>query len=360
MTRTNHYIGKSNWSADALFKGKMDDVGVFNSALTLPEVEALSEPGAALTAALTGREEDLVYFNTFDFDGSSSHKVSRYLWTDSADNTLIGQTPGSTATYTWDTQNLNGSIKVQAFTNHGIESDTKSFSLKVYPALILSSDGPFVGKPNSPITLSGSFNEEGYQDATFSYQWSVQTDPSSSTLAALTASSEPETSYTWVDIGLTDAETVIAELSVTVTTTEGMPFTESHSTTVTLDAGTPTAEPGGPYRGGIAGGNFTPISLVGNFPDVIEDVNIGEIDAWHWTSALNETGLMFDGTEDGVDIDNSTLINEGSSYLSRTSPVLQSGREPGKRPSSSLGGGRNNKRVQHSHRRRKGGRRCLA
>ncbi len=283
----NVWIGEAH--DDKHFTGQIDDFGIFSRALTGPEILALNQPGGALT----GRENGLVYFNTFDYDDSAGHYASRYLWTDQTGNTLVEQTAGSTATYTWDTQNLEGIIKAQAFTNHGIESDSQTFPLKVYPALILSSDGPFVGKPNTLVTLIGTFDEGLYPGATFSYLWSVQDTPSSSSLTDLTPSSEPEVSHNWgAVVGASGAETVIAELSVTVTTTEGLPFDASHSTTVTLDSATPTAEPGGPYRGGIAGGNFSPIQLAGNLPDVEEDTDIGVIADWDWGVQLDVDGTL--------------------------------------------------------------------
>ncbi|MCH8295304.1 hypothetical protein IH992_29825 [Candidatus Poribacteria bacterium] len=100
--------------------------------------------------------------------------VTEYQWFDSVNNLIATQTPGQTASYTWGGQNLSGSVKVKAITDLGIESDEQSFSLKIYPTLQIQTDGPFVGSPNSLVTLSGSANEAGYPGATISYQWAVQ------------------------------------------------------------------------------------------------------------------------------------------------------------------------------------------
>jgi len=296
--------------------GRVDDVAIFNRVINSDEIATLAD---TLTGALTGREDGLIYYNPFDFDGPNSHKVSRYRWLDSTGNVLFEQRAGHADNYTWDTPNLDGSIKVKAITNDGIEGETRTFPLKVYPELVPGTDGPFVGKPNSPVTLSALVDEEEFPGATFSYQWFVQTDPDDAqSLVPLGASNEPETDYTWANVGLDGAETLSAQVNVTVTTAEGATDTQSASTTVILDAETPIAEPGGPYQGGIAGGNFSPIELTGNTPGVIDDVDVGAIDAWHWTRPLNETGLMFDGTGDRVEIANSPLINTNGPYPSRT------------------------------------------
>ncbi|MCH8295305.1 hypothetical protein IH992_29830, partial [Candidatus Poribacteria bacterium] len=124
-----------------------------------------------------------------------------------------------------------------------------------------------------------------------------------STLTPLTSSSNPDATYTWTTVGTTEAETVNVELQVTVTTTEGISITGTNSTTVTLDAGTPTADAGGPYQGGIAGGNFSPIQLQGNLPGVVTDLDVGEIVDWDWAAHLN-----VDGTLKGAAVDEGNAV----------------------------------------------------
>ncbi|MBI4848801.1 MAG: T9SS type A sorting domain-containing protein [Nitrospirae bacterium] len=70
---------------------------------------------------------------------------------------------------------------------------------------------------------------------------------------------------------------------VTITTEEGLVMQGQESSHVTIEAGKPTAMPGGPYRGGIFGGNFSPIQFEGNHPDFVEDNDIGHIDTWQWS-----------------------------------------------------------------------------
>jgi hypothetical protein len=54
VTRNNNYIGRSNWSADAYFKGKMDDVRVWNTARTQTDIKN------SLNKELTGNEAGLI------------------------------------------------------------------------------------------------------------------------------------------------------------------------------------------------------------------------------------------------------------------------------------------------------------
>ncbi len=54
VTRNNNYIGRSNWSPDAYFKGKMDDVRVWNTARTQTDIKN------SLNKELTGNEAGLI------------------------------------------------------------------------------------------------------------------------------------------------------------------------------------------------------------------------------------------------------------------------------------------------------------
>ncbi len=257
---------------------------------------------------LTGRPDDLenslVYVNTFDFDGASGNKVSRYLWFDSSDNLITTQIPDQTVDVIFSQQNLSGSLSCVAVTNHGIKSEPQVFDLKVYPMLTVDVGGPYVGKPLQATTLSGSVNETGYPSAAFSYEWEVDTDGDGVTDETLTASDSPQTEYTWS----ADGEYVVA-LTATVKTQEELDITASNTSTVTLETGVSTALPGGPYRGGISGGNFSPIQLQGNLPDFIEDVQVGEIAVWQWSSGPKETGLTLDGLDDHVEISAAPFSN---------------------------------------------------
>ncbi len=293
----DYWIGR----VDNFFDGNLDDVGIFSRALTDTQV------GALFNSALTGREDGLVYFNTFDFDGKDSHKVSRYLWYDRDPGTpnavlLATQLPGQTTTITSNAQNLSGSLSCVAVTNHGIKSDTQSFDLKVYPTLTAQAGGPYVGRPNDPVELFGSVNTSGYPSSTFSYLWKMDGNGDGDFADAgetLTASSDPDATFTWKADGTYDVE-----LTVTATTPESFTETATDISTVIVEAGVPTALPGGPYRGGIAGGNFSPIQLLGNPPDFIENVDVGLIDTWLWSGGPRESGLTLDGDGDYVSVGN--------------------------------------------------------
>ena len=108
-------------------------------------------------------------------------------------------------------------------------------------------------------------------------------------------------SYAWATAR--DAVYVV-EFEATVTTTEGLRVPSViDTTTVTIGAGSPIATPGGPYQGGITGGDFSPIQLAGNAPNSIELDTIGvevTIEEWEWvfdkTIPYNQ-GLEFDGDD---------------------------------------------------------------
>ena len=91
-----------------------------------------------------------------------------------------------------------------------------------------------------------------------------------------------------------------ARFTTTVETAEGLILTGSDETKVFIESGRPTAFPGGPYRGGIAGGDFSPIQFEGNLPGFVEAEDIGEIINWQWfipgEALPGEAELEFDGT----------------------------------------------------------------
>ena len=73
------------------------------------------------------------------------------------------------------------------------------------------------------------------------------------------------------------------KLAAQVNTSEGLVLRDTQMTEVIVESGKPTAMPGGPYRGGIAGGNFSPVSFMGNSPDFVEADDIGHIIDWEWS-----------------------------------------------------------------------------
>jgi hypothetical protein len=86
-----------------------------------------------------------------------------------------------------------------------------------------------------------------------------------------------------------------------VTTPEGLTFEDTAFADVTVESGRPTAMPGGPYRGGIAGGNFSPVQFEGNHPDFVEADDIGHIKDWTWILPDGSNkGLKLDGKDDHV------------------------------------------------------------
>ncbi|MGK5094520.1 LamG-like jellyroll fold domain-containing protein [Deltaproteobacteria bacterium TL4] len=51
VTRNNNYIGKSNWSVDGYYSGKIDDLRIYNRALSAAEVSALYETEKPVTTS---------------------------------------------------------------------------------------------------------------------------------------------------------------------------------------------------------------------------------------------------------------------------------------------------------------------
>jgi len=92
-----------------------------------------------------------------------------------------------------------------------------------------------------------------------------------------------------------------AGFTAKVTTSEGLVLEDTDFADVTVEAGKPTAMPGGPYRGGIAGGSFSPIQFEGNHPDFKESDDVGYIDDWTWFFSDSSNGaLELDGQDDHV------------------------------------------------------------
>ena len=242
-----------------------------------------------------------------DGELNGNEKIDRYIWLDDAGKELVKQEPGQVVTYQWDKKNLNGRIDCKAITNYGIESGKQHFNYKIYPALEINHGGPYVGKPKKPITLKGSVsNANSYPGAVFQYEWILQkTTRDTLEFVPMGKTTDPTLEATWTK----DGERII-RLMVTAITSEGLTLTGSEETTVTLAAGVPTAHPGGPYRGGIAGGNFSPAQFEGNRPDFVEDEDVGKIVKWEWGFG-GPTGntLQFDGKDDYVNVPHSNSLN---------------------------------------------------
>ena len=220
----------------------------------------------------------------------SNEAISKFLW--DFDNNWAAvelEQPGNAlATYTWDTPNLSGRIRTKAVTNYGIESNEKVFDLKIYDTVQANPGGPYNSRPNRSLTLKGSINTTSYPGATVVYQWKVQ-QQSSGALVNVTTKSDGSAENTWTVDGVYNAE-----FTATVTAQEGLTILGTGTTMVTIESGRPTAMPGGPYRGGIDGGNFTPIPFEGNPPDFVEAEDIGHIVAWEWSNSevLNVNGAL--------------------------------------------------------------------
>lgn len=108
---------------------------------------------------------------------------------------------------------------------------------------------------------------DSYTGATFEYEWEIEkVDAGGNSQFVMTGKKNtPQIDRTWEEEG--DRQVT---LFVTVTTQEGFTIEGSESTVVHLESEVPTSLPGGPYSGGIDGGNFSPIQFEGNNPDYVE------------------------------------------------------------------------------------------
>ena len=207
------------------------------------------------------------------FHGSLSYlKVSAAALSPEAFSTSKG------VAYTWNSANLNGRISCVAVTNFGIESHPREFDLVVYETLEPDAGGPYVGRPNSPLILSGELDENRYPGAVYEYEWRFERLDGVRRVEGTASGKEVE--YQSNAVG-TDS-TFKTWFSVEVTTAEGLNAAAVDSTVIALEAGKPVAQPGGPYRGGIAGGSFSPVQFLGNDPREQGAEDIGYITDWEW------------------------------------------------------------------------------
>ncbi len=114
--------------------------------------------------------------------------------------------------------------------------------------------------------------------------------------------------------------------TVTVKTKEGLVLEASDMGKVNIESGRPTSQPGGPYRAGIDGGNFSPAQFEGNFPDYVESDDIGHVDDWLWFFGdpyYNEHGLIteiyeYPSSYDGEALDD---LNKIEDYIEKKMPL---------------------------------------
>ena len=211
----------------------------------------------------------------------SGESIEKYLWNldGNQDTVEREQAAGDTVQYIWSEPNDNGEVFCKAVTNYGVESHEKRFSLRIYRKLEVDPGGPYTGKPTKPVELAGSVNESSYSGASFDYQWSVDA-------VEVETDGDGRAEYTWQDSGRYEAE-----FKAVVTTAEGLKLEDSATDSIIVEAGVPESRPGGPYRGGIAGGNYSPVQFSGNHPDEVQSDDVGKMVDWRWrfTEAEGDT-----------------------------------------------------------------------
>lgn len=232
-------------------------------------------PPATSTAFTTyWRDKRYVGFKgeyvSFEANGSTQNndwneKIEKYIW--DFDNNWSTDDGANLVSHSFSTPNLNGKVRCKAVTNYGIQSEEKMFDLKIYNSLSVDTNGPYTGRPNKDVELQSSVNKIDYPGAKFEYKWDGSL-----------ADSNGKLKYKQLSVG-----NYSVSAYVKVITAEGLVRESYSNTTVTIDCGKPTAMPGGPYRGGIYGGNYTPIQFLGNNPDFVEEEDIGKIKEWQWS-----------------------------------------------------------------------------
>jgi hypothetical protein len=236
-------------------------------------------------------------------NNNTNENIDRFIWDfDGNWDTTVDQKTqkpiDQSVSYTW-TSRPSGNIKCKAITNFNIESDERSFTPTIYDPPIVEAGGPYTSKPKVEKELKGSVvNAVGYSNATFVYQWYVKEGDN---FNSVITGSDGTATYTWMSEG-----TYETRFDVTVTTSEGLTLTASDTATIAIEAGKPTAKfSAKTYRGGINGGNFSPVQFEGNSPDFVEADDIGTIDKWLWSfeGAGNKRWVLdFNGTSSGVTI----------------------------------------------------------
>ena len=79
MTRTNHYVGKSNWSADALFKGSIYSLQIWNRALNPTEIYHLHSQSFFLQTSWNDASSVTLKLNNGDAICSFLHTPHLYM-----------------------------------------------------------------------------------------------------------------------------------------------------------------------------------------------------------------------------------------------------------------------------------------
>jgi hypothetical protein len=79
VTRANHYIGKSNWGTDENFKGMLDDLRIYDRAITASEVNTIFKGDLKIENVLGGQDPSVIVYwgdedagQTTDVNASSS------------------------------------------------------------------------------------------------------------------------------------------------------------------------------------------------------------------------------------------------------------------------------------------------
>ncbi|MBI3967642.1 MAG: fibronectin type III domain-containing protein, partial [Chloroflexi bacterium] len=205
VTRSSNFVGRSNWSGDAFFAGRLDEVAIYATALPADRVVAHAEaaigpPGApSNVTALAGIEKATITWSPPT--GDSRDPILEYTVTSSAGQrltvpspatlaTLTGLAAGTPHTFTVSTRSSKGVSPVSAASN--VVTPTAPPS-SAYPLAVLT-DQPlgYWRFDESEATQAADSSGNGY---TAKYAGTVQTGQP----GALRTDSNPTISFDGTD-----------------------------------------------------------------------------------------------------------------------------------------------------------------
>jgi hypothetical protein len=167
--RTNNFLGRSNWGSDSLLKGALDDIRIYNRALSSDEVDELYSVEAALTnpvVLLDPQAEWVPVGNTATLSIMAGGAPRLSLqWRKDA-NPLAGRTD-STLTIANAATNDSGGYDVVITNSYGsVTSLVAKLSVGYPPAIVV--------QPQSCLVAAGSnvtFSVVATGDLPIGYQW---------------------------------------------------------------------------------------------------------------------------------------------------------------------------------------------
>ncbi|MDA1192674.1 MAG: LamG domain-containing protein, partial [Candidatus Poribacteria bacterium] len=295
VTSTRTHTGSLSSSSGLRFTGSLDELALFSRMLSSSEIVATANSSAG---SMDWDANGMIYLDKFEFPGAAFEQnvASQYIWYQVQGNrgsTIGTQNAGAPLNHSFPTATTSGKLYVYGISRLGMRTVEKAFNLRIYPQITVTAND-VTGRPLSSTTLNGSTNSSQFSSggSSVSYTWKVDSNGDGVINATVVEDvSQLSSFYEW---GI-DGDYPI-ELTMSVGTFEGAVYTKSDTATAQIASGRPTADAGGPYRGGITGGNDTPIRLLGNTSNPVPSVDIGSLVEWDWTRGPTHEGIALNGS----------------------------------------------------------------